>query len=43
MSYYRKNRETLLKKAYNKYHNEGSKEKAVKYYQENKVNIKKKK
>ena len=32
----------LLKKAYNKYHNEGGKEKAAKYYQENKEEIKKK-
>ena len=32
----------LLKKAYGKYHNEGGKEKAAKYYQRNKQEIKKK-
>ena len=42
MSYYKKNREVLLKKAYNKYHNEGGKEKAAKYYQKDKEEIKKK-
>ena len=42
MSYYKKNREALLKKAYNKCHNGGGKEKAAKYYQENKEEIKKK-
>ena len=43
MSYYKKNREMLLKKTYNKYHNLGGKEKARKYYQENKEEIKEKK
>ena len=42
MSYYKKNREVLLKKAYNKYHNEVGKEKAAKHYQKNKEEIKKK-
>ena len=42
MSYYKKNGEVLLKKAYKKYHNLGGKEKAAKYYQENKEEIKKK-
>ena len=36
ISFYKKNREVLLKKAYNKYHNKGGKEKPAKYYQENK-------
>ena len=42
MNYYRKNRETLFKKAYDKYHNKGGKERAFKYYQDNKKEIKKK-
>ena len=42
MNYYRKNREVLLKKAYNKNHNKGGKEIARKYYRENKEQIKKK-
>ena len=42
MSYYRKNKEVLLEKAYDKYHNKGGKEGAKKYYQENKEEIKKK-
>ena len=42
MNYYRKNREALLKRAYDKYHNKGGKEKAIKYYRENKEEIKKK-
>ena len=42
MSYYNRNREELLKKAYNKYHNEGGKEKAAKYYQKNIEEIKSK-
>ena len=29
MSYYKKNREELLKKVYSKYHNKGGKEKAA--------------
>ena len=32
-SYYWSNRKELLKKAYDKYHNEGGKEKAATYYQ----------
>ena len=36
MSYYWFNREELLKKANEKYHNKGGKEKAAKYYQDNK-------
>ena len=43
MSYYKKNKEVLLEKAYDKYHNKGRKERAKKYYQENKEEIKKKK
>ena len=42
MSYYKRNREASLKKAYDKYHNKGGKQKAAKYYQENKEEIKKK-
>ena len=42
MSYYKKNREILFKKSYNKYHNKGDKEKEAKYYQKNKEEIKKK-
>ena len=34
-------RKKLLKKAYDKYYNKGGKEKAAKYYQENKEMIKK--
>ena len=33
MSYYKKNKEVLLGKAYDKYHNGGGKERAKKYYQ----------
>ena len=40
MSYYDKNKEKLLKKAHDKYHNGGGKERAVKYYQKNKEKIK---
>ena len=43
MSYYKKNRDVLLKKAREKYHNGGGKEKAKKYYKENKEEIKKEK
>ena len=43
MSCYKKNKEVLLEKAYGKYHNKGGKERAKKYYQENKEEIKKKK
>ena len=41
MSYYWFNREELLKKAKTKYHNKGGKEKAAKYYEDNKEAIKK--
>ena len=40
MSYYWKNREVLLKKAHNKCHNLGGKERAKRYYLENKEKIK---
>ena len=43
MSNYKKNRDVLLKKAHDKYHNAGGKEKARKYYIENKEEIKKEK
>ena len=42
MSYCKKSKEVLLEKAYNKYHNGGGKERAKKYYQANKEEIKKK-
>ena len=42
MSYYWFNREEFLKKANEKYHNKGGKEKAAKYYQDNKEAIKEK-
>ena len=42
MSYYKKNKEVLLEKAYDKYHNGGGKERTKKYYQANKEEIKKK-
>ena len=42
MSYYKKNRDVLLKKAHVKYHNGGGKDKARKCYIENKEEIKKK-
>ena len=42
MSYYKKNKEVLLEKAYYKYHNLGGKERAKQYYQVNKEEIKKK-
>ena len=42
MSYYIKNKEILLEKAYDKYHNKSGKERAKKYYQANKEQIKKK-
>ena len=41
-SYYWKNREELLEKAHDKYHNRGGKEKVEKYYQTNKEEIKEK-
>ena len=42
MSYFKKYKEVLLEKAYDKYHNRGGKERAKKYYEENKEEIKKK-
>ena len=39
--YYWFNRKELFKKAHEKYHNKGSKEKVALYYQKNKVMIKK--
>ena len=42
MNYYRKIREVLLKKAHDKHHYRSGKEKAAKYYQENKEEVKKK-
>ena len=39
--YYWSNRKQLLRKAHDKYHNKGGKEKAAKYGQENKEMIKK--
>ena len=42
MSYYKKIKEVLLEKPYDKYYNKGDKERAKKYYQENKEEIKKK-
>ena len=41
MGYYEDNRGKLLKKAHDKYHNGGGKEKAALYYQKNKEIIKK--
>ena len=35
MSYYVENRTEILKKAYDRYHYRGGKEKAVKYYRKN--------
>ena len=43
MNYYQKNKDKILKKAYEKYHNGGGKEKAKEYYKENKEQIKKEK
>ena len=42
MRFYKKNKEVLLEKSYDKYHNNGGKERAKKYYQENKEEILKK-
>ena len=42
MSYYKKNEEVLLEKAFDKYHNGSGKERAKKYYQANKEEIEKK-
>ena len=41
MHYYKRNREAILKKAHDKYHNGGRKEKAKRYYRQNKGEIKK--
>ena len=41
MDYHQKNKDKLLKKVYEKYHNSGGKEKAIEYYKENKEKIKK--
>ena len=41
MSYYWFNRKKLLKKAHDKYHKEGGKERAADYYERNKEKIKK--
>ena len=35
MSYYQDNKGEILKKAYDRYHNRGRKEKAAKYYRKN--------
>ena len=43
MSYYWFNRKELLEKAHEKYHKECGKEKAAKYYQDNKETMKKEK
>ena len=43
MSYYWFNRKELLQKAHDKCHKKGGKEKAKKYYQENKEAIKREK
>ena len=43
MSYYKFNRIELLKKADDKYHKEGGKERAAQYYERNKEEIKKNK
>ena len=39
MSYYKRNREAILEKAHEKFHNSGGKVKAKKYYRENKEEI----
>ena len=41
MDYYQKNKDKILKKAYEKYHNDGGKKKLKEYYKENKEKIKK--
>ena len=41
-NYYKKNKEGLLEKSYDKYHNKGGKERTKQYYQENKEEVKKK-
>ena len=42
-NYYYQNREESLKKARDKYHSKGGKERAKQYYKDNKEEIKKKK
>ena len=42
MNYYQRNKDKVLKKAHEKYHNGGGKEKSRKYYIEDKEEIKKK-
>ena len=42
MSCYKENKEVLLEKAHDKYHNKGGKERAKEYYQANKEETKKK-
>ena len=39
MSHFKKTKEVLLEKAYDKYHKGGGKKRAKKYYQENKEEI----
>ena len=41
MGYYKDNKEKLIKKPHDKYHNGDGKERAAKYYQKNKEMIKK--
>ena len=41
MGYYERNKEAILQKAHEKYHNGGGKEKAKIYYRQNKEEIKK--
>ena len=41
MNYYKRNKELILKKAHDKYHNGGGKEKSKRYYRQNKDEIKK--
>ena len=41
VNYHQKNKDKILKKAHEKYHNVGGKEKAKKYYRENEEEIKK--
>ena len=41
MDYYQKNKDKILKKGYEKYHNGGGKEKSKEYYKENKEKNKK--
>ena len=43
MNYYRKNRQALLKKAHDKYHNRGGKEKQLNIVKKTKKKLKRKK